>query len=104
MIRYGRKNGQPKNTLYTIQDGNYIYFGISRCSKHDQFSKQHGRYIAEGRAELAFEDNADTTDLLLHTSGLRGVVSADHIRELIQYFEHIDECLAKEYARGKERE
>lgn len=103
MIRYGRTaNNQPKNTLYTIKVNNQVYFGISRCKiEQDQFSKVHGRYIASGRAELALEDGADSDDMLVHVSGLRGVVAAEKVGKLLQYFEQVDEYLAPEYTKRK---
>ena len=103
MIRYGRTaNNRPKNTLYTIRVDNQVYFGISRCNtEQDQFSKAHGRYIASGRAELALEDGADSEDMLVHVSGLRGVVAAEKVDKLLTYFKQIDEYLLPEYAKGR---
>lgn len=47
---YHSKPGGPRVTVAAIVDGNSVRFGVSRCSKRDQFFKKKGRYISLGRA------------------------------------------------------
>lgn len=83
----------PKNTLYTIRHDDLIYFGIARChSRLDTFHKHLGTQIASDRCHLAVEEFLDTTieDFVVHHSGLRGVVRADSVPVLLEYFDNID--------------
>lgn len=95
-IRYGRIDGHPKNTLYTFQEDDVVYFGISRCNqKYDNFVKRMGISIAANRAELAYDEGddyyVDQGNIRLHcNSGLRGNVSVEYVGELITYFKEID--------------
>jgi len=69
-VRYSRldEKRSPKNTLYTFQDGENLYFGIARC-------------------------NVKLGALTLHHSGLRGRVNRTEVKELIEYFRSVDEYL-----------
>jgi hypothetical protein len=89
--------GCPKNTLVTIRDGEYIYFGIARCNKNagDIFSKAKGRMIATNRANTAqevFSQLCEFQDtIVLSQSGLYGRCPLDSIKNLLGYFDDIDE-------------
>jgi len=91
-----------KNTLYTVEDGDNIYFGIARCnSKNDVFRKSIGTAISQGRAELAQDESEEMSDVLkdnfiTHASGLRGVVKSEDIVDLLEYFDDIDYILGRE--------
>jgi len=83
----------PKNTLVTIREGDLIYFGIARCHNQlDVFRKTLGTKIATRRCNLAVAEFNDITteNFTMHSSGLRGVVKADSIPVLLQYFADID--------------
>lgn len=101
--RFGRvANRQPKNTLVTFRSEGKIYFGIARCnSELDTFDKNLGKRIATARAELAPADTElvplGETDVLLHKSGLRGVVSVENVVQLIEYFREVDFRLLPEH-------
>lgn len=43
--------GQPRVTVAGLVIGKLMLFGVSKCSKKDQFEKAHGRKIAVGRAK-----------------------------------------------------
>jgi len=101
-VRYSRLEKRvPKNTLATICDGDTIYFGIARCNrKLDTFRREVGTHIASKRAELAKEGSCNdviTTveaDLQVHSSKMRGFISVDRVKELVIYFNDIDNiCL-----------
>lgn len=96
MVRYGRLNGVPKNTLFTIRNGNVIYFGISRCCmQHDHPNKEIGKFIASERASLAKKEMSDVTvdDLTIHRGGFRGAVNTNKIIDLLRYFDDIDKVM-----------
>jgi len=101
-VRYSRldEKRSPKNTLYTFQDGENLYFGIARCNvKLDTFERSIGTRIAEERARRALETNIPNSvyyprgALTLHHSGLRGRVNRTEVKELIEYFRSVDEYL-----------
>lgn len=58
-----RNVGRGKKDNYTLAilpQKDYVYVGISKCSRKDQFEKAKGRLIAQGRAEKAAAiDKAD---------------------------------------------
>jgi hypothetical protein len=107
MTRYSKSpdKSNRKNTLVTIQDGDVIYFGISRCNTKagDKFLKSKGQMVAKARAikasiearysplTAASQDNGLTT----HFGGLRGFVAVAHIHDLLQYFRDIDNVMRK---------
>lgn len=96
MVRYGRVNGVPKNTLFTIKNGAIIYFGISRCCmQHDHPNKEIGKFIASERASLVKREMADATidDMVIHRGGFRGAVPTDKIIDLLKYFDNIDQVM-----------
>jgi hypothetical protein len=96
MVRYGRTNGKPKNTLYTIRQSGMIYFGISRCNaKHDQFRKEAGKHIASERAVLAVDEMSElpVSDFVVHKNGLRGACPAESVVDMLQYFDNVDKIL-----------
>jgi hypothetical protein len=96
MVRYGRQDGKPKNTLYTIRRGDVIYFGIARCDpRHDQFRKDAGKHIACERALLAVDEvgESEVSDFDPHRSGLRGACTREAVVKMLRYFDHIDEIL-----------
>lgn len=85
-IRYSKveESGNRKNTLVTIREGDTIYFGIAMCNlKKDVFTKDMGIKIATGRAEAAKGESAN--------SELRGAVNFNNIKDLLEYFDSIDE-------------
>ena len=88
-VRYSRLEDRcPKNTLVTYRNENLVYFGISRChSKNDRFSKELGKDLAETRAQLAMS---------IHRSGLRGVAKVDEVKQLLTYFQNIDNIMLSE--------
>lgn len=108
-VRYSRlskENRTPKNTLVTVQDGDTVYFGISRCNrKLDTFHKNIGTYIATKRMKLVNNDDEndidmwkydqiDNSELFVHSSNLRGWVPVEDVKLLIRYFRVVDEhCL-----------
>ena len=88
-----------KNTLFTFREGDFIYFGISRCNLNagDKFTKKQGYAVAKARAYKASEEflppNMAYT-LTTHENGLRGVCQVKDVHKLLQYFENIDEFMA----------
>lgn len=44
----------PASTVAVQIDGNTIKFGVSICSKYDNFSKKYGREVAENRMNQGF--------------------------------------------------
>lgn len=104
-IRYGRVNERnPKNTLATFQDGETVFFGISRCNTTvgDRFVKIRGREIASNRAMFAAEEDVsfptiDGTTIQIHESGMRGQVPSKDVAELLNVFNNIDNVLRNRY-------
>lgn len=108
-IRYSRDtNRVPKNTLATMRVEGKIYFGIARChSKLDRFRRDAGTDVACGRLMLAVDEGAydhgvpnyqlhagEYGDMFVHCNKLRGVVHVDDVKELLDYFDRIDDiCL-----------
>ena len=109
-IRYGRdKNNAPKNALVTTQDGENIFFGISRCkSKVDRVNKKIGRYIAYRRMEDATQLNMDSLkglgDKLFYTNlcGYNGIVHITRVKELLHYFDKIEHLKSEETSYQRE--
>lgn len=99
-IRY-RYNGGPKNTLATIREGNFIYFGIARYDDRYglPFLKDTGRVISLGRAEKAKESLApasgcDVTEwdgIIYSSSRLSGCCLLKDIKNLLEYFDNVDQ-------------
>ena len=96
-IRYGRIDDEkeifPKNTLITQTTNDGVFFGISRCNmKYDHFRRETGKMIADGRALLALEDvKPEKGKFIIHSTGLRGFVDRDNIRDLLDYFYNVDD-------------
>lgn len=98
--RYGRTDNQKKNVLITVQVGDDVFFGISRCNlEHDQFAKATGTRIATSRCDAAM-NNRDVLDNAwagknskTHNNGMFGVIPAKNVPELIFYFEEIDRLM-----------
>jgi len=107
-IRYGRVNGGPKNTLVTTQSGDTIYFGIARCNLvlNDVFKRSGlngGRTIATRRLERILEEGDIPSykkigNIMVHPKGLRGFVSRENVKELISFFNNIDEWSRERFA------
>ena len=99
-VRYSRLEDRcPKNTLVTYRNENLVYFGISRChSKNDRFSKELGKDLAETRAQLALNEagNIEESNMSIHRSGLRGVAKVDEVKQLLTYFQNIDNIMLSE--------
>src|SRR3990167_8346285 len=108
--RYSRlpNNKQPKNTLVTTQVGDKIYFGIARCNlSADNTAKKIGRFIAHGRMSDALVIEQDYLKSVLSTTenkslffiranGLSGIVDIDRVKDLLKYFENIDNAQNKD--------
>jgi len=94
--------GCPKNTLVTIRENDQIYFGISRVNqKHDVFSKEFGKTIAQGRAEKAKDDfsfSVPLNGMFLDETGLKGSCEVQDVKKLLEYFDNIDQY---NFNRGK---
>jgi len=95
-VRYSRlEKRRPKNTLFTMREGDMVYFGIARCNvSADVFHKAIGTYIAEQRAGLAKDETGmynTTNNLRLHDSGLRGYTTVDNVKDVVKYFRNIDQ-------------
>ncbi len=90
-------NLMPKDTLITIQDGDYIYFGLARCNlKKDHFIKKEGRKYAFENLCDALEDaslsNLDFCIKEVREEGfykLYGVVNKNNIRMLLRFFDDL---------------
>lgn len=89
--------GQAKNTLATIRVGKVVFFGVARCNKKfDVFKKSTGMQIATGRALKAEQEGApimfDEGFIFAGSdeSTLRGYVSVDNIKELLNWFQALD--------------
>jgi len=101
MFRYGTAANSGKNTLFTIRDGNLIFYGISECNLKigDKYDKALGKKIAIGRAIEAkrlFEDNTPVTfDDGGDKANRMGVISTDYIRALLDYFDGLAETPSK---------
>jgi hypothetical protein len=94
----------PKNTLFTFRDGDLIHFGIARCnSMFDSFRRDTGKLIARNRAKVAAgeagvggipgKQTKNVDGVLLHSSGLRGSVNVENVKELLQYFQNVDDTM-----------
>ena len=108
--RYSRppNSKQPKNTLVTTQIGDKIYFGIARCNlRADNTAKKIGRFIAHERMNLALTvEQGHLTDVVhvtentslffIMASGLSGIVDIDRVKDLLKYFEDIDNIQKKD--------
>lgn len=101
-VRYGKNTkGCSKNTLITTEHNGIVYFGISRCNNHmgDHFNKDRGKLIAARRMELAIQEENKSHEyiikpeisLIVHESGLRGSITRENVKKLIEYFKNIDE-------------
>jgi hypothetical protein len=51
LIYHSSHTSPVRVTVLAKIEGNAVRFGVSRCSRHDQFVKKTGRLIAEGRAD-----------------------------------------------------
>lgn len=102
MIRYGRiENGWPKNTLVTVRKEDRVYFGISRCLlSEDRPKKSEGREEAKRKLQKALSEADDDWrqdgSLLIHSTGHFGVVSADEVPRLLEYFRNVDKICKEE--------
>ena len=97
MVRYSRKDKAkigrkgkiiidryPVATMVTLQDGEVIHFGISRCNrKKDLFNKKLGLAQARERASEAAEQRK------AELGELQGTVRVEEIVKLLQYFEQL---------------
>lgn len=98
-VRYGRKENQNElnRVLYTVKEGESIYFGIARCNvtKGDKFEKARGRQIAEARALKAkSETPEELKDIKISESPFfhpYGKVPVSEVKDLLQYFRGLDE-------------
>lgn len=97
MIRFGHYKNDRKDTLFTVKDGNYIWFGIARCNLKvgDKFDRDLGKTIAQGRAlkaqkffaENQVETEAEDFDIAQVASFFpMGRVKDTQIKNLLQYF------------------
>ena len=95
-IRYSRANGEPRNTLVTIRNGDKIFFGVAVCRPNERVNKELGKKIAIGRAWKAREkflnnhvDNWARGQDGINTDGVMGVVHREDIVKLLRSFESI---------------
>ena len=103
-IRYWRdRNGVPKNSLVTMQIGENIFFGISRCKSNvDHVNKKIGRFVAYKRMEDATCLNMDALKDLgnklfyARVSGYMGVVHVSRVKELLDYFNKFEQLKYEE--------
>lgn len=100
MYRYGNKGNNRKDVLYTIRDGELIFFGIACCNLRigDKFDKTLGRKIAHDRAHKGmklFKDGqesapgtgiAEATDFYAY-----GAIHQSEIKGLLTYFHNLAE-------------
>jgi hypothetical protein len=105
MVRYTHsKEGQHKNTLVAILDGDDVYFGIARCHlRVDTFVKKMGREAALNRATKMMKAVATCltneeanlrlsgecsmeNGLCLYWDGLRGHCKRTDIQAMKEYF------------------
>ena len=110
MTRYSKNpdKSNRKNTLFTIRDGDNVFFGIARCNRFvgDTFRKSQGQMIAKARAIRAKIDfdtmpaELGMPPFLTHANGLRGFCDKANIVELLQYFESIDDIMREEAKSG----
>jgi hypothetical protein len=96
-IRYSKTTDGPKNTLATIQDGDYVYFGIARCNTKvgDRFNKKHGTMVSLARAEKMLSNNSSVwlngQTYWFADNNLSGVTHVSLVKQLLQDFEMIDD-------------
>ena len=114
-VRYSRNGKLCKNTLFTLNDGNVIIFGIARCNLDigDRFTKKRGKILAVERA-LALQ-KVVCNSKLSYGSGvfpvanmLSGWCSIYSVKDLLQHFNTIDtkinDARKKKYPPRKRRE
>lgn len=103
--RYSKNpdNANRKNTLVTLQDGETIFFGISRCNRDagDRFLKARGRTAAKARAiRASIEFKSVPNDLknkfVANANGLRGHCAVADVKEVLKYFQNIDQIMFEE--------
>jgi len=86
---------RPKNTLVTVQDGEYVFFGIARCNwsakSTDVFNRKEGREIALDRALKARSVNVATnSSFCLNGDGTYGYCRVKLVKTLLKHFESLD--------------
>lgn len=97
-VRFSKKNNSRKNTLVTVREGDTIFFGVARCnvSHGEKFDRDEGLKKAAVRANVAMQnvasiDWAVDKSLVIHNSGLFGQVGVSDVKDLLSYFDNIDE-------------
>ncbi len=86
MIRYGRnKNNNRNSVLFTFREGDFVFFGVSRCGHGDTFDKERGLTIAQGRAEK-FAGKQILVPTLLDRETLSGFVTVSEVPVLLNWF------------------
>ena len=100
-VRYQRDAlNRPKNCLVSIQRGDWIYFGISRCNtRFDLVRKKQGRLLAESRAAALLAADTDATHLakeppafIINSDKLSGVCHVSFVKLALVYFDEIEFC------------
>jgi hypothetical protein len=97
-IRYSRnkQNNQINRVLFTIREGEHIFFGIARCnvSAGDNFDKKLGVKIAKARAEKAKKETITEleTKKISETKEFysAGRLPLTEIKDLLVYYHGLD--------------
>ena len=103
-IRYKRDiNNNPIQTLVTVQDGDVLFWGISRCNPKDHVNKKVGKELATKRAQFAqvASEQGKLPVIMGPTfwrsgDGLMGCVAVSEVVSLLNYFDNKDWHVAAE--------
>lgn len=109
-IRYGRftkgvRRGQRRSTLVTLQQGDRIFFGLSKCHKGlDRWNREQGLKYARVRAQAAMRafQNGDTGNwsenngVTIQEDGVLGHCAVADVKNLLNYFQETTIFLPKQ--------
>ena len=98
-IRYSRSlRGRTetvvlRNSLVTIQKGDYVFFGIARCNRKDLFKKTLGRELALNRAldSTTSYKAPETASVHISDDGTMGWCNVKYVRTILRHFEGLDQ-------------
>ena len=89
-IRFSRRPNKPKkNTLFTILDGDSLYYGISKCNKTDAWNRDEGVKLAKARAMSAKSNDYVNLRSFVTKTGLVGKCPAKDVVKVLQAFRRI---------------
>ena len=87
-IRFSKRPNRPKkNTLFTILNGNNLYFGISKLNnKVDTWDREEGVKRAKARASSAQSKDYEALRSFMTKDGLSGKCLAKDAVEVLKHF------------------